>query len=95
METTHTLLEELRTKILGLLQVYKAMEVENKNLKHQLRDMSLKLETLELENKALNDQNQGIKTAINLSESEANQKAKAKINELVREIDRCFAILNQ
>lgn len=42
----------------------------------------------------LEEQNQTLKIAKSLTDAEDHSEAKMKINELVREIDKCIALLN-
>ncbi len=95
MITNQEMMQKLKARIIGLMQSHQTLEEQNRNLQQEIKSLTLQKEALEYENKALKSQNKEIKTAQNLLESDANQKAKAKINELVREIDRCFALLNQ
>ena len=95
MATHADLTKILKARLMSLIESYQNLKETNLHLSNEVKSLKLQKEALEYENQALKAQNKEIKTAQSLLESDANQKAKAKINELVREIDRCFAILNQ
>ncbi|MDD3875597.1 MAG: hypothetical protein PHT69_03195 [Bacteroidales bacterium] len=89
-----THLNNLDTKIEAVLEENKsylirieALEKENSELKKLLINKKEELEKKELENTALR-MNQNI-------EAENSNDIKTKINEMVREIDKCIAYLNK
>lgn len=76
---------ELREKV-------NVLEGENEELKGRIADMQEELKSLAEKNKVLK-----VANTLNTSThgSEANGETKGKINELVREIDKCIALLNK
>lgn len=80
-------------KILHLLE---ARQKENERLKETLNQLKNRVEELETENKNLENQYKTLKIARSVSgETEKNLALKLRINELVREVDRCIAQLNR
>jgi regulator of replication initiation timing len=61
---------------------------ENQQLRSQVNGLNARLD-------ALDDTNRTLKIAKSLTGSGENTDAKLKINELVREIDKCIALLNK
>jgi len=89
-------LKNLNNKIDGLIQRFKALEEENKNLKSLIERLERVLGERENEIKELEKKYEIIKlTGALLGESEYGLEAKKKITELVREIDKCIALLDK
>jgi len=88
-------LNELRTKVRKMVEVYKesrgnydALYTENKELKDRIRLTEQELN--ELKNKY-----NTLKIAKSLmASSEDKHDARIKVNKMVREIDKCIALLN-
>lgn len=72
----------------GLKSELETVKVENKTLNTQLELVKKELENLKEKNKT-----QAIANSLEGSSERTN--AKLKINELVREIDRCVALINK
>ena len=91
-------LEGLKTKVEKLINSHLELSRENKNLQlynHELRE---KLEEQKNKIKELEDKNKIIKLsqAVNGSGSDQNARdLKLKINEYIREIDKCLALLHK
>jgi Txe/YoeB family toxin of Txe-Axe toxin-antitoxin module len=96
MPQTAEIIKEINEKTLKLIsayqrlnQNYQRLEKENELLKSELK---LKQEEI---SKVLN-QNKTIKIAKSLEGNDDNSaQLKLKINEIVREVDRCMALLNK
>ncbi|MEP7168476.1 MAG: hypothetical protein ABI855_03840 [Bacteroidota bacterium] len=91
-------LEELKIKVEKLINSHLEMSRENKNLK--LYNHELKQKNAEQQNKIseLEDKNKVIKLsqAINGNGSDQNARdLKLKINEYIRELDKCLALLHK
>lgn len=65
-----------------------AMKVENEKLKAEIAERDLSIEALKEKNKTQT-------IAKSLEDSADRTSAKLKINELVREIDKCVALINK
>lgn len=89
------LLKELRVNLKKLYSLYERTKSE----KHELLQRNADLEELLLERdntiKELEEQNNTIKIAKALVTGEDTHDAKIKINRIVREIDKCIALLNK
>lgn len=80
-------------KILHLLE---ARQKENVQLRVAVNQLKNRLEELELANKNLENKYKSLKIARAASgDNEKNLALKLRINELVREIDKCIAQLNR
>ncbi|HQG56854.1 MAG TPA: hypothetical protein PK496_07590 [Bacteroidales bacterium] len=89
-------LKNLNNKIDILIQRYRALEEENKNLRTLNENLEKMLREREDELKELEKKYEIIKlTGALLGESEYGLEAKKKISELVREIDKCIALLDK
>lgn len=89
-------LKNLNNKLDELIHRFINLKEENRNL----RTLNDKLEKMLLEREAelkeLENKYETLKiTGALLGEGEAGQEAKRKINELVREIDKCIALLDR
>lgn len=96
MSDVHQVLLSIEHLADELLQRNKHLEEQTKELKTSLlqleREVQLKNERIERQQKEMKE----MQTARGLvSKDEDTQMAKAKINSLVREIDRCIALLNE
>jgi hypothetical protein len=95
MEDLSVILHGLEYKTLRLIK--KLEETNKENI--EIKDKLITLEKSEAENKLkikyLEEKNNIIKIANSIEGSENKVKAKLKINELLREVDRCLALLNK
>jgi chromosome segregation ATPase len=90
------ILNGIREKMQSVkLQINRQHE-DYKQLKKRNEDLNSKIQQKELLIKELEEKNKKLKLAKSfLAESEDAHDAKIKINRLVREIDRCIALLNK
>lgn len=89
-------LKNLNNKIDDLIQRYSALEEENKNLKTLSEKLESLLRERENEIKELEKKYEILKlTGALLGETEYGSEAKKKITELMREIDKCIALLDK
>lgn len=92
----------------SLLDVVSKLEVNVQKLVERKQDLEAKIETLEAESKSLQEQNESLEKAVEQLEEknkilriaggnsgEGQREMKLKINEIVREVDKCIAQLNQ
>jgi hypothetical protein len=95
MEDLSVILHGLEYKTLRLIKILEETKKENIEIKDKL----INLEKSEAENKLkikyLEEKNNIIKIANSIEGTENKSKAKLKINELLREVDRCLALLNK
>ena len=87
-------INELNFKIDKLIKLYISSLEQNKSLESKIQDLQSELENLQRENKDLNNKLKTTRVASAISEGNGNHQAKKSINQLVREIDKCIALLN-
>lgn len=90
------LLDDLKTNTQQLFQKFNNLENKIKLLENKILDLKSKIELLEKDKLELSQKNMKLKIATHLlSGVDENREAKQKINRLVREIDKCIALLNE
>ena len=87
-------INELNFKIDKLIKLYISSLEQNKSLESKIQDLQSELENLQRENKDLNNKLKTTRVASAISEENGSYEAKMRINQLVREIDKCIALLN-
>ncbi|MBN1132995.1 MAG: hypothetical protein JXR52_01140 [Bacteroidales bacterium] len=90
------ILNGIRDKIQSVkLRLSRQLE-DFEQLKRMNDDLNHKIQQKQVQIKELEQQNQKLKLAKGfLAESEDEHDARIKINRIVREIDRCIALLNK
>jgi hypothetical protein len=90
------IVSELRGQISRLISLYQDLKLEKEELVREKMNLLEQVESLTKENDELKHQYDTIKLAktfaVNTGDS---QKAKNKISQIVREIDKCIALLNK
>jgi organic radical activating enzyme len=95
VELTSDIAIRINKSIDALIVVTNKLQSENELLKNQVAELKKAAELKEQEIKRLTQQNEVLSVAKSLSgDTESNKEAKLKINELVREIDKCISLLN-
>lgn len=94
MKDVSTLVSGIEYKIGKLLNQQKLLSLENQELKEQITTHLHIIEKQKEEIKQLEEKQHILKLAKTLETTEGNVEAKKKINELVREIDKCIGLLN-
>ncbi len=88
-------LRHFETRVRQLILQYRDAQRENAQLRTQLEDLQLRAEQLHAENERLRDDYSKLKLAKMMSISDNDMKdAKLRISRLIREVDRCIALLN-
>ena len=90
----NTVIDELKKKVEHLITQYITSLERNRALQDENKVVRAKLEEVKHENRELKDKIKTLKAAKGFSEGEFISDAKNKINRLVREIDKCIALLN-
>lgn len=86
----------LNKNISKLLDEYNSLKSGHDGLQKELNELSLRMQHRESEFEELKRSYERVKlTGALLGEGENAREAKRKLNELVREIDRCIALLNR
>jgi len=95
-EEDRLLLSDLKANIQQLFNEFEGLETEKEELKKNIAELKNEIELLKQERENLSQENEQWKIANRiLSESDENREAKQKINKLIREIDKCIALLNK
>ena len=95
-EEDRLLLIDLKQNTQHLFERYIRLEQKNKVLQEELEKLKDQIELMEAEGLELGRNNEQLKIANQLlSGKDENMEAKQKINSLIREIDKCIALLNR
>lgn len=95
-EEDNLLLSDLKANTQQLFQEFNNLENEIKHLENKVLDLKSEIESLEKDKLEMSQKNEQLKIATHLlSGVDENREAKQKINKLVREIDKCIALLNK
>jgi hypothetical protein len=86
---------ELESKILQLIEKNKELKRKNKEYKIKNKEQRQLIEHLEIKIKHQAEQIVKLKLSEELATKSSNTDVKLKINELVREIDKCICLLNE
>jgi len=96
MDNNVEIVTTLRGKILQLIDLYEKEKENTTSLRKSIELLENQLGEKESEIQGLKDTNQKLKLATAFkSGSEDAQEAKRKIGKIVREIDKCIALLNR
>jgi len=86
----------LKDKVKKLLSLYNDIKAENAELKKRAEERTIQLKNAESELEFLKNKYNKLKLAKSLIASTGDSHdAKIKINRIVREIDKCIALLNR
>ncbi|NOQ24405.1 MAG: hypothetical protein GQ564_03505 [Bacteroidales bacterium] len=86
----------LKDKVKKLLSLYNDLKAENADLKNQTEKQKITIKNKETELDFLKNKYNKLKLAKSLLASTGDSHdAKIKINGIVREIDKCIALLNR
>ncbi|MEI6123080.1 MAG: hypothetical protein WCQ95_05560 [Bacteroidota bacterium] len=95
MEDLSVLLSGVEYKILQLVKIISALRKENIEINNKLLEQSNINNDNNLKIKYLEEKNTILKITNSIDGEENKTKAKLKINELLREVERCLALLNK
>ncbi len=85
---------ELDFKIEKLIRLYISSLEQNKNLESKIIQLQTELENATKEKQDLREKLKTARVANAISSGDGSYEAKMRINQLVREIDKCIALLN-
>ena len=89
-----TLVSGIEFKARNLINRIERLENDVRELKAERERLKLIIEDNKLKINQLENKNQIIKLSKVLEGKEGSTKAKVRINELLREVDRCIGLLN-
>lgn len=103
MKSGSSILKGLKVKTEKLLTLQEALHNDNAQLKLKVSKLQTSLKSLEVSNSKLENEYKVLKLAQSISnandslgsDNKKNLAIKLKINEFVREIDKCIAQLNR
>jgi len=94
MDNLELFVSELEVKVQKLIDLHKKNEQEKTTLHQKNTELLLTIEKQKNQIEELEEKSQLLKLSKTIS-GEKNSDVKLKINELVREIDKCIALLNR
>jgi hypothetical protein len=90
------LLNNLKLNVQQFFNEFASVENEKIMLEKNVLNLKHEIEILQKEKSEINRKNEQLRLATHLlSGVDENREAKQKINKLVREIDKCIALLNK
>ena len=90
------ILEGIRQKIRSLKVRFEEQHDENVRLKQQYEDLKKSVQQKQLMINELEQKNQKLSLVRGITtDGEESQEARIQINKIVREIDKCIALLNR
>jgi hypothetical protein len=93
---TSDIVADLRNNIKKIIGFYEVQKEKNKELSLKNEELSKSLMILKKENEELKLKNNNAELAKAITDSSGNNHdAKIKVNRIVREIDKCIALLNK
>jgi phage shock protein A len=95
-EEENTLLINLKDNVQQFFTEFESIENEKNLLENNVLELKQEIKLLEKEKSELSHKIEQLRLATHLlSGVDENREAKQKINKLVREIDKCIALLNK
>ena len=94
MANLPVLVDGIEDKILKIISINKKLKIENEQKINEINTLKVNLAEQEKLIQALENKLEILKTARSLENKEGAVEAKAKINDLLREIDKCIGLLN-
>jgi hypothetical protein len=88
------IVSKLEEKVKKLVNLHHEISKENKSLKKEISELKNQIEKQKLIIHRLEEKNKVQKISKSLNSGKDTFNAKIKINELVREIDKCISLLN-
>jgi hypothetical protein bfra3_18037 len=87
-------INELNEKIERLIKLYISSLDKNREMEAETKELQSRIERMKSENIKLHEEIKTLKVATAISTGEGSSEAKNRISQLVREIDKCIALLN-
>jgi hypothetical protein len=94
MKDVATLVSGLEYKLGKLIEQHHIQRAENKRCISEIQELKQVISEQKQHIRQIEDKVKILKIAKTLETKEGNVEAKLKINELVREIDKCIGLLN-
>ena len=87
-------INELNTKVERLIKLYISSLDKNREMDTEMKELRIQIERMKSENMKLHEEIKTLKVVAAISTGEGSSEAKNRISQLVREIDKCIALLN-
>ncbi len=87
-------INELNTKVERLIKLYISSLDKNREMDSEIKELRGQIEQMKSENMKLHEEIKTLKVVAAISTGEGSSEAKNRISQLVREIDKCIALLN-
>ena len=89
-------INELNTKVERLIKLYISSLDKSREMEAEMKELQsrIQIERMKSENMKLHEEIKTLKVATAISTGEGSSEAKNRISQLVREIDKCIALLN-
>jgi len=87
-------INELDNKVERLIKLYISSLDKNREKDSEIKELRDRIEQMKSENIRLHEEIKTLKVAAAISAGEGSSEAKSRISQLVREIDKCIALLN-
>lgn len=94
MKNAETLISGIAYKVRKLIETNDRLTLENKQLREEISSLKSKVNLFDNNINTLENHISTLKLAKSLNKEESRTNVKLRINELVRDIDHCIAILN-
>ena len=95
MKDISVLVSGVRKKAERLIEKQILLKEKNEKLSNEIDEIKLELTKKNQQVSELNDKIKMLKIAGSVGEGESTKEVKLKINEMVREIDKCIAQINR
>jgi|WetSurMetagenome_2_1015567.scaffolds.fasta_scaffold103384_2 hypothetical protein len=90
------LIKDLKARVAEFMALYESLELKNSKLNEEILGLKKQIYSLEEEKVKLGQKYENLRMAKYYESGfEDNQIAKQKVNKLLREIDKCIALLNK
>lgn len=87
--------DELKMRVRKLIELYEYSKFQNVQLLKENENLKKELKQKETEVASSQEKYTNLKLAKGIASDESTHDAKIKINRIVREIDKCIALLNK
>ncbi len=96
MDNKNEIISGLSTRVERIMGLYQEVKKENEALVKQNDELKVKIDKKDKHLSEIEEKYEHVKMAksISASDNEDTKEMKLKINDLVREIDKCIALLN-
>ncbi len=95
MQELNQVVDRIENKVIELVGQIQELRTENSELKKSNEELRILLETEKKRNIDLEEQNKVAKIAKSVTLSDDDRKVQRKrLNDMVREIDKCIALIN-